>query len=230
MPFKTLIPSIDFLKKLKSNNNREWFNVHKADYEKALENVTDFADALLSEMSIHDQIQTSSGKKSLYRIYRDVRFSQDKTPYKVHWAGYLRRATKLLRGGYYFHIEPGDTYIAGGFFGPNASDLKHIREHIALDDQPLRQVLQNVRFKKYFGSLQGSQLKTAPKGFSRDHLAIDLLRYKQFYLKHKFNDKEVLNPVFAQTMTQGFNNLRPFFDYMSEILTTDLNGIPLEDG
>jgi len=93
MPFKTLVPAIDFLKKLKSNNNREWFNVNKADYEKALENVTDFADALLSEMSIHDQIQTSSGKKSLYRIYRDVRFSQDKTPYKVHWAGYLRRAT-----------------------------------------------------------------------------------------------------------------------------------------
>jgi len=98
-----------------------------------------------------------------------------------------------------------------------------------LDDQPLRQVFQNIRFKKYFGSLQGSQLKTAPKGFPRDHLAIDLLRYKQFYLKHNFNDKKVLNSAFAQTMAQGFNNLKPFFDYMSEILTTDLNGLPLEE-
>jgi len=229
MPSISLIPTINFLKKLKLNNTRDWFNAHKTDYEKALENITGFADALLAEMAKYDQIQTPSGKKSLFRIYRDVRFSQDKTPYKTHWAGHFRRATKFLRGGYYYHLEPDNSYIAGGFFSPKPPDLKHIRNHIALDDQPLRQILEDNNFKKYFGTFQGAKLKTAPKGFSRDHSAIDLLCNKQFYLKHNFNDKEVLNSAFAQTMAQGFNNLRPFFDYMSEVLTTDLNGIPLEE-
>src|SRR4051812_23767378 len=104
----TRIPtsSFEFLKQLKKNNNREWFGVHKDRYIKELEAVTLFADALLREMHKHDRIETETGKKSLYRIYRDTRFSKEKTPYKTHWSGNLKRATKKLRGSYYFHIEP----------------------------------------------------------------------------------------------------------------------------
>ena len=97
--------SIDFLKKLSKNNNREWFNTHKDDYQEAQNDIIVFADALLYKMNTHDLIETPSGKKSLFRIYKDVRFSNDKTPYNGHWSGMFRRATKKLRGGYYFKIQ-----------------------------------------------------------------------------------------------------------------------------
>ena len=109
--------NLDFLKKIKKNNNREWFTEHKDAYEQEREIVIEFADDLLSKIKKHDNIETVSGKKSLYRIYRDVRFSKDKTPYKTIWSGSFSRATKLLRGGYYFHIEPGNSFIGGGFWG-----------------------------------------------------------------------------------------------------------------
>src|SRR5437868_799730 len=115
--------AIDFLKLVKKNNNRDWFNAHKDRYVKEHEAIIAFADAVLFEMNKHDNIETSSGKKSLHRIYRDTRFSKEKTPYKTNWSGSFSRATKKLRGGYYFHIEPGNTFVAGGFWGPNPQDL-----------------------------------------------------------------------------------------------------------
>lgn len=187
----------------------------------------EFAEALLDEMRKHDNIATVSGKKSLFRIYRDVRFSKNKSPYKTNRSGSFKRATNELRGGYYFHIEPGNTFLAGGFFGPNAADLKHIRNHISQDDTFLREVLESKSYKSYFGVLEGDQVKTSPKGFSKDDPSIDLLRYKQFILRHKFPDKEVLQKDFAKKMSDGFQHIRPFFDVMSEILTTDLNGLSL---
>ena len=218
----------DFLKDLKENNHKEWFQTHKGDYETAHQSVIDFADHLLEAMNKHDVIETNSGKKSLFRIYRDVRFAKDKTPYKTSWSGGFKRATAECRGGYYFHLEPGgQSFLAGGFWGPNAQDLKQIRDHIAADDQPLRDVIHDAQFKKYFGELLGDQVKTAPKGFPKDHSAIDLLRYKQFLLRHSFTDQEVLSKDFANKVSEGFRNMRPFLDYMSEILTTDLNGLPL---
>ncbi|MGI9543458.1 MAG: DUF2461 domain-containing protein [Cyclobacteriaceae bacterium] len=224
---KTLKPAFDFLKRLKKNNNREWFNDHKDQYLLAHQNVIDFADDLLAKMAKHDLIETQSGKKSLFRIYRDTRFSKDKTPYKSNWAGGFKRATKKLRGGYYFHIQPGNSMIAGGFWNPNSQDIKHIREQIAQDDVPLRKVLRSKKFKDYFGELQGEQVKTAPKGFDKDHSSIDLLRYKQLILVHNFKDSEVLQKDFSAKVAQGFKNMRPFMDCMSEILTTDLNGVSL---
>lgn len=223
----TLQPVFSFLKSLKNNNERTWFNDHKNLYEESHFIMIDFAESLLTEMRKNDDIETFSGKKSLFRIYRDVRFAKDKRPYKTSWNGSIKRATKALRGGYYFHIEPGNTYIIGGFFGPNAVDLKHIRNHINQDDTPLREILDHKSTKSYFGSLMGEQVKTAPKGFARDHPSIDLLRYKQFMLKHQFSDKEVLLDDFHKNMSDGFQKLRPFFDVMSEILTSDLNGISL---
>ncbi|MDO6434757.1 DUF2461 domain-containing protein [Flavitalea sp. BT771] len=217
----------DFLNKLKKNNNREWFNAHKAAFQKELLLVEAFAEGLLRHLNVHDMIETPSGKKSLYRIYRDTRFSSDKTPYKTHWSGSFRRATKYRRGGYHFHIEPGNTYIAGGFWGPVPQDLRRIRDDIAFDAAPLRKILKNKTFVSMFKTLQGEQLKTAPQGFDAGHEAIDLLRYKQFLLIRPFSDKEVLAKDFLKEANLTFKAMRPFFDHMSEVLVTDRNGMAI---
>ena len=215
----------DFLNKLKKNNNREWFNKHKDDYLEQLTHIELFADALLTRLNKHDVIETPSGKKSLYRIYRDTRFSEDKTPYKLRFAGHFTRATKYRRGGYHFNLQPGNSYISGGFWGPETEDLRRIREEIAFDPAPIKKIINNRSFVSMFGSLQGEQLKTAPKGFDAGHEAIGLLRYKQFLLRRPFSDKQVLSPDFLQEADRTYKAMRPFFDYMSEVLTTDANGL-----
>ena len=219
--------NIEFLKLLKKNNNRDWFTANKERYTKEHEEVITFAEELLALANKHDVIDTPSGKKSLYRIYRDVRFSKDKTPFKSNWSGGFQRATKKRRGGYYFHIEPGNNLVGGGFFGPNPKDLKRIRDEFAYDPAPIRKILKSKSFKETFGTMEGSQVKTKPKGFNIDDPAIDLLRYKQFFLVRKFTDKEVLRPDFAKQVDATFKKMRPFFNYMSEVLTTDTNGVSI---
>lgn len=224
----TISPSVlQFLTKLEDNNNRDWFNEHKATYQAAHAEVIDFAEELLNELKQHDEISTVSGKKSLMRIYRDVRFSKDKSPYKARFAGSFSRVKPALRGGYFFNIQPGQTVVGGGFYGPNPDDLKLIRNHIAQDDSPLREVLNDKDFLGMFGSLRGDQVKTAPKGFDKEHPAIDLLRYKSMYVFRDFSDKEVMAANFQEQVITTFLSLRPFFDVMTEYLTTDLNGISL---
>lgn len=216
--------NLDFLKELKQNNNRDWFLENKSTYEKNREAVVEFADEVLTLLNQHDQIETVSGKKSLYRIYRDVRFSKDKTPYKTHWASYFKRATKLLRGGYYLHIEPNNSFVGGGFWNPNPKDLKRIRTNILEFGEELEDIINSKDFRSNFGILKGEQLKVAPKGFDKNHKYIELLRYKQFLLSRNFTDKEVLSPNFAEQVNNSFKAMRPFFNYMSEALTTDENG------
>ena len=218
--------SFDFLNKLKNNNNRDWFTEHKDEFIKEQSYIEKFADALLLELNTHDVIETPTGKKCLHRIYRDVRFSKEKTPYKTNWSGSFRRAGKR-RGGCYFHIEKGNCFIAGGFWAPNPEDLKRIRQDFAFDDTPMRKILKSKSFVSTFGEMQGEQLKTTPKGFDAENLAIDLLRYKQFLLIRNFTDKEVLDKNFLKEANQTFKNMRPFFDYMSEVLATDVNGIEI---
>lgn len=216
--------TLRFLEVLKANNNRDWFQANKALYEQAHGNVIAFADALLDKMRSHDQIETASGKASLFRIYADTRFSKDKAPYKTHFGIRFSRATAQLRGGYYFHLEPGHSFMAGGFFAPNPDDLKRIREDISFNYEEWNELLSEPKFVETFGELRGDAIKTAPKGFDKEHPAIELLRKKQFILRHDFTDKEVLAPDFVEKLDQTFQNLRPFFDYMSEVLTTDSNG------
>lgn len=219
--------NLEFLKQIKKHNNRDWFNAHKARYLTELSDVENFADALLWEMNKHDVLETKSGKKSLHRIYRDIRFSKDKIPYKTNWSGSFKRAGKERRGSYYFHIAPGNTFVAGGFWGPEPEDLKRIREELAYDATPLRKILKSKKFTQTFGTLIGDMVKTTPKGFDADNKAIDLLRYKQFILLKKFNDKDVLSPSFIKKVSETFHEMRPFLNYMSEVLTTDVNGISL---
>jgi len=222
----TIKPSnFEFLKLIKKNNDRDWFNANKERYLTELKNIELVADELLIEMNKHDVIETVSGKKSLHRIYRDVRFSKDKTPYNSHWGGGFKRATKARRGSYYFHLKPGNSFVAGGFWGPEPADLKRIRDEFAYDAKSFRAILKNKNFVNTFGSLKGEQIKTTPKGFDADDKAIDLLRYKQFLIIKKFTDKEVLSADFVRTLNTTFKQMRPFLDYMSDVLTTDVNGI-----
>ncbi|MFT5777348.1 MAG: hypothetical protein ACI837_000280 [Crocinitomicaceae bacterium] len=220
--------SINFLKKLAANNNRDWFAENKAEYIEQHEHMISFADSMLAKMNEHDTIETVSGKKSLYRIYRDVRFSKDKSPYKSNWSGGFMRATKARRGSYYFHIQPGNkSFAGGGFWGPNKEDLQRVREDIATDATELRSILTSPELIETFGGIAGDQLKTSPKGFDKEHPDVDLLRFKQFILTKSFTDKEVLSPDFAEKLNATFKKMRPFFDYMSDVLTTDTNGTPL---
>ncbi len=217
--------SLEFLTRLKEHNDRDWFNAHKEQFLEEQAHIEAFAGALLEQLNGHDQIETPSGKSALQRIYRDTRFSKDKTPYKAHWGGGFRRATRYRRGGYYFHIEPGNSFIGGGFWGPDNADLKRIREELAFDPAPVKKILNSRNFKAVFGALQGEQLKKAPQGFDPAHEAIDLLRYKQFLLRRPFTDAEVLSSSFAEEASLTFRHMRPFFDYMSEVLSADANGL-----
>ena len=216
-----------FLTALKNNNNREWFMNHKPTFIEENERVISFADTLLTEMNRYDNIATPSGKKSVYRIYRDVRFSKDKTPYKTHFSGYFRRATEQLRGGYYFHIEPNNCFVGGGFWSPNSKDLLRIRKEIAADASEFRKIFSSKEFISTFGELRGDKVKTAPRGFDKNHPDLDLLQFKQYLLVKKFKDYEVLKPNFYKEVSSTFKAMRPFFDLMSSVLTTDENGIPL---
>ncbi len=217
--------NLKFLQNIAKNNNREWFANHKDEYKLHLEDTREFSEALLKEMQKHDNIETPSGKKALHRIYRDVRFSKDKSPYKNNWGISFKRATNLLRGSYYLHIQPGgNSFVGGGFWAPEKEDLLRIRQDIAEDDTALRKIINSKSFKSTFGTLKGDQLKTSPKGFDKNHPAVDLLRYKQFLITKSFTDEEVLAKDFYKKVSDTFKKMRPFFDYMSESVTTDSNG------
>lgn len=221
--------NLDFLRKLKANNDRDWFNTNKEEYLKQQQKMIEFADDLLEKLRKHDKIETPSGKKALFRIYRDVRFSKDKSPYKSHWAGSFKRATKYLRGGYYFHIEPDGVFVGGGFWAPNKDDLQRIREDIVTDASELRSIINSKSFKNTFGTLNGEQLKSCPKGFDKEHPDIDLLRYKQLIVSKKFSNEEALSKDFSKRIDDTFKKMRPFFDYMSVSVTTDANGVSIVD-
>ncbi len=218
--------TLSFLYDLAANNNREWFDINKDRYVSAQSEMKEFHEAVKGRLSAHDQI----GKGRVYRIYRDVRFSKNKTPYKNNWGGGFQRDTHYLRGGYYYQIQPGNSFAAGGFFSPNSQDLMHIRKQIQQDPDTLFGILNDQKFKVTFGELKGDQVKTTPKGFSIEDPAIDLIRYKQFYVEHRFTDTEVLDKNFDSKLGNTFLSMRPYFDYMSEILTSDLNGESLLNG
>lgn len=219
--------TFDFLNDLAANNNREWFQKNKKYYEKSHEEMIAFAANINQLMAQHDKVEEVSPKKSLFRIYRDVRFSKDKSPYKNNWAGSLKRASALLRGGYYYHIEPGKSFIGGGFWNPNPKDLKLIRSHLSFDPEPLSKIAKDPKLKAVFGNIQGDKLKNAPRGYEPEDPAVAWLKHKQFIVMKSFSDQEVMGDNFAEEVNKAFKTVRPFFDYMSEILTTNLNGEPL---
>ena len=216
-----LQPSIfQFLRQLKENNNREWFASNK----KAFQVEEQLAKALFMEVNADLEKIDNLDKMQVFRIYRDVRFSKDKSPYKNHFSVGFNRSKPLLRGGMYLHIEDNASFVGGGFWEPNAPDLFRIRKEIEVDASEFRAIIAEETFQKYFKTLQGEELKTAPKGFDKTHPAIDLLRKKQFLLTRSFTNEQVLSPKFQTEVLDTFKAMRPFFDYMSDVLNTDLNG------
>lgn len=217
--------TLQFLNELKKNNNREWFTENKSTFKTHEEKIKSFLNVLLETMKAHDEIE----KLKVFRIYRDVRFSKDKTPYKFNFSGSLTRAGKERRGGYYVHIEPKGSFIATGFWNPDKEDLLRIRKEWEVDASELREILADSNFKAIWGNLAGEELKSSPKGFDKHHPNIDLIRKKQFIFVKNFTDAQVTSPDFLQTVNEAFQGIRPYFNLMSAILTTNLNGESLLD-
>ncbi len=211
---------IRFLKDLKANNNRDWFADNKKRFKEVQETAKFFYNALNDRLNTHDEIE----KLKIFRIYRDVRFSKDKSPYQPHFAGSFSRAGAHRRGGYYLRIRPGESFIAVGFWQPEPKDLLRIRKELEQDATEFRSIIGDDKFVKIWGSLEGEEVKTAPKGFSRDHPNIDLIRKKGFIFVRNFTDKEVVSNGFLDAVDKSYKAIRPYFDYMSEVLTTNLNG------
>ena len=217
------IATLEYFSALKHNNNRSWFEANKARYLAAKKEIEQLMAKVEDNLNQTDVIEY--GK--LFRMHRDLRFSKNKLPYKGYLGGYYRRFGAERRGGYAFDIEPGNSRVGGGFFGPNATDLLRIRKEFELDLNGIREVVEAPTFVKTFGRLLGDGVKTAPRGFDRHHANIEYIRKKQFYVYRYFEDHEVIQPDFADQMTETFLALRPFFDYMTEVLTTDTNGVSI---
>ncbi|MHC5202606.1 DUF2461 domain-containing protein [Myroides sp. LJL119] len=215
--------NIDFLKQLEKNNNRVWFVDHKELVDKNLSQVKEFFLQVYQRMAQLDNVDLFH----MHRIYRDVRFSKDKTPYKNYFGLHIARSKPLLRGGYYINIEPNNSFVGGGFWQPNKEDLLRIRKEIAYDSSELRQIITQPLFIEYFTELQGEELKTGPRDFDKNSPDIDLLKKKQFLLKRSFSDQQVTSTDFQDQVIETFLAMRDFFDYMSHVLTTDANGVSL---
>ncbi len=212
---------LDFLKRLEQNNNREWFNKHKNEFKTIETEIKKAYNALFDDLKIHDDVDSLK----LFRIYKDVRFSKDKSPYKTHFGGSYHRKKPQLRGGYYLHIQPNDeSFIAVGFWEPEPHDLQRIRKEFELDASEIRAILNDTSFKSVWGNFVGDELKSAPKGFDKNHPDIDLIRKKQYIFIKKYSDKNVLSHTFLEDVNAAFKAIRPYFDYMSSVLTTNLNG------
>lgn len=212
--------TLRFLKKLEANNNRDWFEAHKDTFKVHQAQVKTFFEALASRMEAYDQIE----KTKMFRIYRDVRFSKDKTPYKTQFAASYSRAGLERRGGRFLCIKPGGSFAAAGFWNPNKEDLLRIRQELDLDASEFKGVVEAKPFAAIWGKLQGDAVKTAPKGFDKEHPNIALIRQKQFIFVKSFTDSEVLAEDFIHQVDGAFKAVLPYFDLMGSILTTNLNG------
>ena len=212
--------TISFLKELKLNNNREWFNENKDRFNNIQSQVKIFAQEVNDSLNVSDNIE----KIKIFRIYRDLRFSKDKTPYKKNIGMAFHRAKPELRGGYYLEISADESFIAAGFWNPNKEDLLRIRKEIEIDGQEFNRIINQKKIKDIWGDLRGDEVKTSPKGFNSDHEYIDLIKKKQFIFIKKLKEKDILDEKFQIELVNYFESIRPFFDYMSEVLTTNLDG------
>ena len=212
-----------FFKKLEKNNNREWFEQHKPEFKALETTVKQFGEALKDQLNQHDSID----RFKLFRVYRDVRFSKDKTPYKTHFGLTWHRTKPQYRGGYYLQLKPNDIFLACGFWDPNPADLKRIRQEIDMDGDEYRDIINEPNFKRIWGELQGDSVKTAPKGYAKDHPNIDLLRHKQHIFMVRYTEEDVAAADFLDRLDTALQAVRPFVDYMSAVLTTNADGEPL---
>ena len=211
-----------FLQRLAKNNNRGWFEKNKSTYLQAKENFDQFLEKLLGELiNVEEGLAGLNPKKLAFRIYRDVRFSKDKRPYKGNMgAGFSPGGKMIQEPGYYLHIEPGNkSLLAGGLYMPDASNLAKIRQEIDYNSESLLKILNDRKFKKLFPSLDDfDKLKTAPKGYGKDHPHIELLKHKSFIVSHPFTDKEVKDKKFVKHIAEAAKIIKPLNDFLKDAI------------
>lgn len=218
--------SLKFLSDLKKNNNREWFLANKARYENYKKDYHKLIGEFLEAMIPLDaSLKNLEIKDCAFRINRDIRFSNDKTPYKTNMAIWMSAGQKNTNlAGYYIHIEPGASFIAGGVYWPDAADLKKIRNEISFFYDELEGVVSDKKFTTEFGALdrnENNSLKTSPKGFEKDHPAIEFLKLKCFTASQKIDDKMLANKNFAAEIASKIIALKPLNDFLNRALTTE---------
>ena len=214
--------TLNFLAALKANNNRDWFQKNKNRYQAAKDDVEAFIDALIGRISHFDpSVAHLRAKDRMFRIYRDIRFSKDKSPYKTHFGAHITAAVKRsdihAHAGYYFHIGPGESMLAGGAYMPEASWLKAIRQEIDLNASGLKSVIEAPAFRKYFGELEGEKLKTAPRDYPKDHPEIELLRFKSFLAVHHCSDEVVLSDQYLDHCTEVYRAVLPLDEFLNRV-------------
>jgi uncharacterized protein (TIGR02453 family) len=213
-----LKPALDFLLALRDNNNKPWFQAQRVEYEVARQSFEDFVDDFIQEFRSVEDFENLSAKDCVFRIYRDVRFSKDKAPYKPNMGASVALGGKhSLRAPYYIHVEPpGNSFLAGGVYMPTPDQLAAIRWAIDRNPTRLQAAIGNKPFKKYFGSLSGEKLKTPPRGYPANHPDIELLKYKQFITLHHLSDKDVLSPRLLAHTVEVFAALKPLLDWLND--------------
>lgn len=211
---------LQFLQKLSDNNNREWFNDNRKWYEESRDKIIFLTDVLINEIKKFDpNINGVDPKDCVFRIFRDVRFSKDKRPYKTNFGSFISKGgRKSINPGYYFHIEPNQSFIGGGVYMPQAESLKAIRTFLAEHANEFLDVINDKHFKNVLPEMYDHKLKTAPKGFPKDHEYIDLLRYKSFVFSNTLNNNAVAGDNFIETMVSAFQELKKVNIFLAEAI------------
>mgnify|MGYP003426987115 FL=1 len=208
--------TLQFLKTLLKNNNREWFTEHKNLYIEAQKDVLLFVENLIEEMSKFDEeILKIDAKKSLFRIYRDVRFSKDKSPYKTNFGAGLGMGKGTRITGYYLHIEPGKSFLAGGVYQPEPSVLKEIRKEISMSGNEFLKILEQKDFRNHFRGLSvENKLQRVPAGFEKDDPMAEYLKLKNFIVVHPISDASLLKENAAKDFAKIFESIKPLNDFL----------------
>jgi len=211
---------LSFLQRLRKNNNREWFNGHKGEFEEfvklpMLSLITSLQQPMLA---VAPEVSVDT-KKSMFRIYRDTRFSNDKTPYKTHVAAVFHpKGHWEASAGYYLHIEPKRIYVGGGVYRPDSAQLKAIRMAIAQKEKEFLEIVENRSFLKKFGGLEEEKLQRAPLGYSPDHPMIEWLKQKSFYAGVEWTVAECRNEKFVGKVTGVYKDLLPLIRFLNRAL------------
>jgi len=215
--------TITFLKKLRKNNNREWLQAHKPEFEKAKVDFATFVGDLIGRISKFDPAVGGLLPEScIFRIYRDIRFSKDKKPYKSNFGAYISPGgRKSMSPGYYLHIEPGQSFLASGKHNPDSAELLLMRNAIANNTDAFLKIIKAKNFQKCFGDVRGETLKTAPKGFPGDHKAIEYLKLKSIMAFVEIHDdKFVTSREFPTYVASACKETKPLIDFLRKALGT----------
>jgi uncharacterized protein (TIGR02453 family) len=213
--------TVDFLKKLKKNNSKEWFDNNRTKYLAAKENYFDFVTEILQTLkSIDPTLQDIQPKNCVFRINRDVRFSANKNPYKTNFgASFSKGGKKIACAGYYFHLEPGACFIGGGYWMPMADDLNKIRQEIDYNFEEFNKIINRKTFVSTFGTLDNKEkLVRPPKGYEKDNPAIELLKLKNFIVMTRIEDNELLEKDLIPKVISHFKVMKPLVDFLNRAI------------